>query len=180
MINIELKVKGFSRALLTELSTHRHGLEKLTKSTRFTLGRIAQEKDITSKTVQKYYYIPYDKFISKELKEKWIDARMFELETIKFLKKTFKTPNDSLKMYVNDYMLCNTKMVISATALRNLFVKRMDNSAFYQFRDMCLEIYKQIPEHWKPYFNVYKYVKIENEFYNDQPIYIRKYFFEGI
>jgi thymidylate synthase ThyX len=174
-VQIRLQIKDVTRAVLQEFARHRLGNEMTVKSTRYALHKIAEDKRIPDRfffnvednnnevynIVGDYYYIPEDNFNSEVEFVDWINARFDELLKIKYSKINYKLSNDHLKKYINEYMYCNINTVMSGTALKNFLRKRLDSVAWYQIRDLAIEIYKQIPGDWKPLFKVYKYKKIE-------------------
>ena len=175
-ISIDYEIYGVTRALLQEFARHPIGNAFVVKSTRYALHRIAKDERIESDSmeysneeiVKDYYYIPENDFVEPDERTNWIDNRYDELVQIWFYKTTHKMPNDKLKKYVHDYMYCNITGNISGQALYNMLRQRLDDVAWYQFQDLAKEIYKQIPEEWKPIFKVYKYNKLSHNLNYDE------------
>lgn len=165
-VQIEFEIYGITRSLMQEFSKHQIGVANITKSTRYTLGRIAKDERIVDENktiedirsiVETYYYIPE---IESWSIENWIIDRYKELLEIK-IKKLDGCKNDNLKHLINEFMLCNTAGTISGLSLKNMLKQRLDNTAWYQFQYLAKELYKEIPKEWKPLFEVYKYKKFQ-------------------
>lgn len=188
-VQMRVKIFNISRRCLQEFARHRFGNEMTVRSTRYSLHDISKDEDILldwdklcdplkfKETVAKYYYIPdFNEAIYFKTHSKngvkigynwWYYDRYEELKIIKKLKLN-GAKNDELKDYINENMYTNINTVMSATALINMLRKRLDKSAFYEFRDLAKAIYKAIPDKWKFLFNVYKYEKVDYKYLLDK------------
>ena len=170
-IQIRIQIFNTTRRVLQEFARHRYGNEMTVKSTRYALHKIAKDERINKldefdytfeEIVENYFYIPNNDFIDVCERDTWISNRFTELNDIVYYKNIYKIPNDKLKKYINENMFTDINTIMSGTALKNFFNKRISDKAFYEIRELAKLMYSKIPEEWKFLFS-YKKEKINEK-----------------
>ena len=127
-INLTYSIKGISRALLQELSRHRH-ISLSVESTRHTLKK--QLKDI------KWF---------DELPQEYLSlAQSFAL----FAATTPDLLNDELKYYLPEFWPVNLVLTSNIRELRHILTLRTAPAALKEFRDLARAMYEAVPEQFK-------------------------------
>ena len=127
-INLTYSIKGISRALLQEVSRHRH-ISLSVESTRHTLRK--QLKDI------KWF---------DELPREYLSlAQSFAL----FAATTPDLSNDELKYYVPEFWPVNLVLTSNIRELRHILNLRTAPAALKEFRDLARAMYEAVPEQYK-------------------------------
>ena len=128
-INLTYSVKGISRALLQEISRHRH-ISLSVESTRHTLRKQATEAFVCS-TFDDVY--KYDK------------AMGFVL----FAQFHNELTNDELKYYLPEFWPTNLILTANVRELRHILNLRTAPQALKEFRDLARELFNVVPEQFK-------------------------------
>ena len=127
-INLTYSIKGITRAVLQELSRHRH-ISLSVESTRHTLRK--QLKDIS---------------FFNDLPEGYQGlARSFAI----FAATTPDLTNDELKYYLPEFWPTNLVLTSNIRELRHMFDLRTAPAALREFRDLCHAMYEAVPKTFK-------------------------------
>ena len=128
-IYLTYSIKGISRALLQELSRHRH-LSLSVESTRHTLRKQATEEFVCSAFDNVYRH---DK------------AMGFVL----FADTYPDMPNDELKYYLPEFWPTNLVLTSNARELRHILKLRTAPQALKEFRDLAHAMFEVVPEEFR-------------------------------
>lgn len=123
----------FSRGLLQEFKTHRIASSDV-QSSRYTLKKLF--KDYDEKDAKKYLVLTGDDHIDSVLK--------YQLSAIA-LAVCIEKPNDKIKYIIPDALKTKLIWTINARSLRNLFRLRTSKMALWEFRQLCRDIYDELP-----------------------------------
>ena len=131
-INLTYSIKGISRALLQEVSRHRH-VSLSVESTRHTLKKYL-ERD--GGIMHLYAMIP----------AKYHTALQDFLYTVK---GSPDMPNDELKYYLPEFYPTNLVLTSNIRELRHIIDLRTAPAALMEFRNLCHAMYEAVPEEFK-------------------------------
>ena len=127
-INLTYSIKGISRALLQELSRHRH-ISMSVESTRHTLRK--QLENIT---------------FFNEVPEEYLGL----VHSVIFTAATYPNmPNDELKYYLAEFWPTNLVLTSNVRELRHILNLRTAPAALKEFRDLARAMYEAVPEQYK-------------------------------
>ena len=128
-IYLTYSVKGISRALLQELSRHRH-ISLSVESTRYTLRKQATEEFACSKFWDVYQ----------------LDKAM---GFVLFAQSHNDMPNDELKYFLPEFWPTNLILTSNVRELRHILNLRTAPQALKEFRDLAHELFNVVPEQFK-------------------------------
>lgn len=128
------EIIGISRAVLQELSRHRHASPSV-ESTRYTLKKLIKG-DIN---IQDCLVMTGD-----------MNVDMASIAAVKNLKRIIaenpNTTNDVLKYAIPEAFKTNERLTINARSLRNLLTLRLSKGALWEIRLLARAMFEQIPE----------------------------------
>lgn len=153
-INYTFKIDNITRALLQEIARHRH-ISLSVKSTRWALKKFVNgfnRKKIEGLDCSACN----DK--QKEIIAK-LENKVDELYSIIDSGVAVNIPNDILKYYITESINTSCVFTVNARELRHIFKLRTSSRALKEFRTLCFEIYKSLPEDHK---FMYKDIFINN------------------
>ncbi len=125
-INLTYSIKGISRALLQEVSRHRH-ISLSVESTRHTL-----KKNFKAVGAD----LPHEK--REYLFAMWCK-----------LKDNPNIPNDELKYYLPEFWPVNLVLTSNVRELRHILSLRTAPAALKEFRELARAMYEAVPEQYK-------------------------------
>jgi len=130
-INYTFDIDGVSRALLQELSRHRHASLSV-KSTRYTLKELKNATDLESFLVK----------IGPGFDPKW------NIDVLKNIQEMLKTgiSTDIVKYMLPEAYKTSLVWTINMRSLQNFLSLRTDKSALWEIRNLAHEVYNQVPE----------------------------------
>lgn len=163
-INLTYSVKGISRALLQELSRHRH-ISQSVESTRHTL-----KKNILADMEEELIlYAPMDIAFSDSScyvnKKECSTLGEFLVVLIRdIVEKHPEMPNDALKYFIPEFWPTNLILTSNIRELRHIIKLRTAPAALKEFQDLALALFLAVPEEYRYLLEdcVYK-EKTENE-----------------
>ena len=129
-INLTYSIKGISRALLQEVSRHRH-ISLSVESTRHTLRKFIATKRLIDVT---------------ECDE---DRLNFVLRLADFARKHSDMSNDELKYYLPEFWPTNLVLTSNIRELRHILNLRTAPQALKEFRVLARAMYEAVPEQFK-------------------------------
>ena len=161
-INYTFSVQGVTRALLQELSRHRH-MSLSVKSTRWALQKLTEEdvedfgNDLFVRT------LPHAKEV-----EQLLAATKENLKMLIRLRKS-GVPNDTLKYFIPEWTQTGLIMTVNARELMHIFTLRTQPNVLEEFRELCLHLYKELDRelsgtHTFLYNDCADWDKLEEEF----------------
>ena len=139
-INLTYSVKGISRALLQELSRHRH-ISLSVESTRHTLRK--QLKKLDNIDCPLWYPVP------SILEESWKLTRDFTNLFFNFWHKNSELSDDELKYFLPEFWPTNLILTSNIRELRHILNLRTAPQALKEFRDLAHELFNVVPEQFK-------------------------------
>ena len=134
-LNYTFSIEGISRALLQEISRHRH-TSPTVQSTRWAL------KKMECSDPSKCIYIPEE--LDDIDRARYIEACMHLLLLRKELSK--KYTNDIAKYATVESMLTKEVLTVNARSLINMFELRTSPAALKEFKDLMYKIYLALPQ----------------------------------
>ena len=132
-INLTYSIKGISRALLQEVSRHRH-ISLSVESTRHTLKRQVMSSG-------------YDWVDNECAKNDWLAMGIRTLRRI--IKLHPDWDNDELKYHIPEWWLTNLVLTSNVRELRHILNLRTAPAALKEFRDLARAMYQAVPEEYK-------------------------------
>ncbi len=141
-INLTYSIKGISRALLQEVSRHRH-ISLSVESTRHTLKKYLLSDSVKHYPVLK---IPAVDAITQQEYD-IVSEYLHILGDIARYKPDF--PNDELKYYLPEFWPTNLVLTSNVRELRHILNLRTAPAALKEFRDLARAMYEVIPEQFK-------------------------------
>ena len=131
-INLTYSIKGISRALLQELSRHRH-ISLSVESTRFTL--------------RKHLKSDFELWeISKGASGEWLKA----IENVKRIADQYpELQNDELKYFLPEFWPTNLILTTNIRELRHILNLRTAPQALKEFRNLAHQLFNVVPEQFK-------------------------------
>ena len=127
-INLTYSVKGISRALLQELSRHRH-ISLSVESTRHTLKK----------------QLDYTKFFD-ELPKEYLE---FGFHFVNFADAHPDMPNDKLKYYLPEFWPTNLILTSNVRELRHIIKLRTAPAALKEFQKLARALFDAVPDGFK-------------------------------
>lgn len=150
-LNYTFYIEGISRALLQELSRHRHASPSV-KSTRYTLKELKNEKPFLTSAydedigevitiidhhrADKYLVLTDEKYVN------WASYKALE-ELRKVLERGIS--NDLAKYCIPEAYKVSEQLTINARSLQNLLSLRSDKSALWEIRQLSRSLYNALP-----------------------------------
>jgi len=144
-LNLTFSISNISRALLQELSRHRH-MSLTVKSSRYTLSELkAESKFDTTNTSDMQRAMKYLVFTDEGI----VNAEA--VEALERLRRIINLgiSNDTSKYNLIEAYKTSLTLTINVRSLRNLLTLRTAPSALLEFRNLANEIYKQTPDDYK-------------------------------
>ena len=127
-ITLTYSIKGISRALLQEVSRHRH-ISLSVESTRHTLRKVLE-------------YTPFFDELTEEQRE-------FGFRFAQFADAHSDIPNDELKYYLPEFWPTNLVLTSNIRELRHILRLRTAPAALKEFRDLAHALYDAVPDQFK-------------------------------
>jgi thymidylate synthase (FAD) len=161
-IHYSFEITGISRGLLQELARHRIASYSV-QSSRYTLAKqLKQEKSfiVTDNKDITIYDLPRaDKYIVRPLHatkyDKVWQAQVRQLEELRKLVVETNEANDILKYLLPESFKTSLVITINMRSLQNLLSLRLNKSALWEFRLLCLHIIKALPaDHYYMYEDI--------------------------
>lgn len=146
-INLTYSVKGISRALLQELSRHRH-ISLSVESTRHTLKK--QLADESPKLLQAIREILPVLILTKNPEGNpsyWHEVHIAWLQWV--LKNNPDIPNDVLKYYLPEFWPTNLILATNIRELRHILKLRTAPAALKEFQLLAHALFLAIPEEYR-------------------------------
>lgn len=149
-INLTYSVKGISRALLQELSRHRH-ISLSVESTRHTLRKKIKDKSYRYEDMSSRYAVD-------PVFNGWMDKFAKFAESLSF------ACNDDLKYFLPEMWPTNLILTSNIRELRHIIKLRTAPAALKEFQDLAHALFMAVPEEYRYLLEdcVYK-EKTENE-----------------
>ena len=154
-INLTYRIQDISRALLQELSRHRH-ISLSVESTRHTL-----KKQLAEWGVHKYdagVNLPdnFDKYLNNLSHNTIISDPAGFIETAvrgaypAYVLKNFPDlPNDELKYFIPEFWPTRLILTLNIRELRHILKLRTHSSALMEFRKLGVELFTKVPDKFK-------------------------------
>lgn len=146
-----IRIIDVSRALLQELSRHRHASLSV-KSTRWALKKFIGNLNKV-----------YPDISNTKLDSNHIDLLMQldeiseQLDELLIIAAKSGLPNDIVKYYLQESLATKLMYTVNARELRHIFELRLSNRALQEFQQLCKEIYKALPkDHLFIYEDIFK------------------------
>ena len=127
-ITLTYSIKGISRALLQEVSRHRH-ISLSVESTRHTLRKVLE-------------YMPFFDELTEEQRE-------FVFRFAQFADAHPDMPNDELKYFLPELWPTNLVLTSNIRELRHILRLRTAPAALKEFRDLAHALYDAVPDQFK-------------------------------
>ena len=134
-LNFTFAVSGISRAMLAELSRHRHSSLSV-RSTRYTL------KKSLSVPIPELVVSSGDKEV-----DKIIDNTMMAI--VELCKRRPDIGRDVIKYAIPEALRVDLYWTINARSLRNVFKLRTSPAALPEFRQFCKQVWGELPDQVK-------------------------------
>ena len=139
-INLTYSIKGISRALLQELSRHRH-ISLSVESTRHTLRKKLDTFD---------QQLRENEVFAKGIIDNHEQKRISTLKKLhQFAEDNPDMPNDELKYYLPEFWPTNLVLTSNVRELRHILNLRTAPAALKEFRDLARAMYEGVPEQFK-------------------------------
>ena len=138
-INLTYSIKGISRALLQELSRHRH-ISLSVESTRHTLRKFLPKDDF-------YDVDDIERIISTLSHGSSYEECISDF--IDFALAHQNMPNDELKYFLPEFWPTNLILTSNVRELRHILDLRTAPQALKEFRDLAHELFNVVPEQFK-------------------------------
>ena len=140
-INLTYSIKGISRALLQELSRHRH-ISLSVESTRFTLRKKLEDGIEHYPVHAIMVQVP-----GIDTKFNLFDELFSVLGNIAAKNPDFS--NDELKYYIPEFWPTNLILTSNVRELRHILNLRTAPQALKEFRDLAHQLFNVVPEQFK-------------------------------
>ena len=146
-INLTYSIKGISRALLQELSRHRH-ISLSVESTRHTLKKqLADESPKLLQAIRELLPVLIQTKIPEDNPSYWHEVHIAWLQWV--LKKNPDIPNDMLKYYLQEFWPTNLILTTNIRELRHIIKLRTAPAALQEFQDLALALFLAVPEEYR-------------------------------
>jgi len=139
-INYTFHISEVSRALLQQLSRHRH-ISLSVQSTRWALNKTVQNDVVFSENEE---LILKDTSKAKILNDLKRTSDMLKAQLVAASKQGI--PNDILKYYIQESTMTKLILTLNARELRHIFKLRTSPRALKEFQRLCKEIYNVLPQ----------------------------------
>lgn len=152
-LNYTFHIEDVSRAYLQENSRHRHASPSV-KSSRFTLKELNDERPFIKKSwlgKDKYFLSRASKYIVLTDDNDVNEMSIIALDNLRILIAR-KKKNDKAKYSMPDAYKTKLTWTINARALQNLFSLRATAGVLWEFQNIALELFRQLPNDHKYLF----------------------------
>ena len=147
-ITYNIAISNISRAVLQELSRHRH-ISLSVQSTRWALKKIMSNDDIV---ISDMFDTVDNCFMDSENGKDLIKYYENIFGIIKYAAKN-NVANDIIKYFLPEAIKTKLIMTINARELRHIFRLRSKAPALKEFQNLVYEIYKELPNEHKFMFD---------------------------
>jgi thymidylate synthase (FAD) len=132
------EIGGISRALLQELVRHRIASYSV-ESTRWSLKNVLNDPGM----MLDFERIADEAIVDGSVKE--LSQKVYSL--MGSIKKYADAgeKNDVLKLFLPECFTTCLTLTINARSLRNMFKLRTVDAAFWEFKDLCIEMFREVP-----------------------------------
>lgn len=161
-LNYTFHIEDVSRVYLQENSRHRHASPSV-KSSRFTLKELKEEKPFIGKSwfcKDKYFINRASKYIVLTDDEEVNEMSIKALENLRILIAK-KKKNDKAKYSMPDAYKTKLTWTINARSLQNLFGLRAATGVLWEFQNIALELFNQLPDDHKYLFEEFINLPLE-------------------
>jgi len=134
------RVDGVSRALLQELSRHRH-ISLSVKSTRWALRKFAAN---LNRFKLDYSFVKLSNEQISILES--LDSISEELNALISKAAELQLPNDILKYYIQESTTTKLMLTLNARELRHIMTLRTSSRALREFRELCYSLHAELPD----------------------------------
>ena len=141
-ITLTYSIKGISRALLQEVSRHRH-ISLSVESTRHTLRTQLLEEEIEHYPVRNI--IAMDPSTGRSFN--FLTEYFNILENL--ARNDSELSNDELRYYVPEFWPTNLVLTVNIRELRHILNLRTSPAALKEFRELCHAMYEAVPDEYK-------------------------------
>ena len=173
-INYTFIIQNISRSLLQQIARHRH-ISMSVQSTRYTLQRLNDVKAMRIGFSGLLMLLAFNSIPTEEHMELLVDTADELYEGVMFFQKEGGMTNDELKYFLPESYPTSLMLTLNARALMEMFQKRTGKEALKEFRFLCLNLYKALPqEHQNIYKDVCDWKALEYYFIQDTMVLIDK------
>ena len=161
-LNYTFHIEDVSRVYLQENSRHRHASPSV-KSSRFTLKELKEEKPFIGKSwfcKDKYFINRASEYIVLTDDEEVNEMSIKALENLRILIAK-KKKNDKAKYSMPDAYKTKLTWTINARSLQNLFGLRAAPGVLWEFQNVALELFNQLPDDHKYLFEEFINLPLE-------------------
>lgn len=142
-LNYNFFIEDVSRAVLQEISRHRH-VSLSVKSSRWALNKFISNMKKYVPRFDKYKLTEEHNQILSEL-----DFLSFEIDKLMQEASQKGIPNDVLKYYIQESITTSMMFTVNARELLHIFNLRTKPNVLFEFRELCKKLYDSLPEEHK-------------------------------
>lgn len=143
------RIENITRALLQELARHRH-ISLSVKSTRYTLRKEALKNKFALNFKTPIFMAYFSK--QQEAYKQLLNA-LDEMEKTIINAINVGIKNDVVKYFVPEALTTKLIMTVNLRELRHILALRTRHNVLAEFRWLCFELYKALPEDHKFLFS---------------------------
>lgn len=143
------RIENITRALLQELARHRH-ISLSVKSTRYTLRKEALKNKFALNFKTPIFMAYFSK--QQEAYKQLLNA-LDEMEKTIINAINVGIKNDVVKYFVPEALTTKLIMTVNLRELRHILALRTGHNVLEEFRWLCFELYKALPEDHKFLFS---------------------------
>jgi thymidylate synthase (FAD) len=143
------RIENITRALLQELARHRH-ISLSVKSTRYTLRKEALKNKFALNFKTPIFMAYFSK--QQEAYKQLLNA-LDEMEKTIINAINVGIKNDVVKYFVPEALTTKLIMTVNLRELRHILMLRTGHNVLAEFRWLCFELYKALPEDHKFLFS---------------------------
>ena len=143
------RIENITRALLQELARHRH-ISLSVKSTRYTLRKEALKNKFALNFKTPIFMAYFSK--QQEAYKQLLNA-LDEMEKTIINAINVGIKNDVVKYFVPEALTTKLIMTVNLRELRHILALRTGHNVLAEFRWLCFELYKALPEDHKFLFS---------------------------
>ncbi len=143
------RIENITRALLQELARHRH-ISLSVKSTRYTLRKEALKNKFALNFKTPIFMAYFSK--QQEAYKQLLNA-LDEMEKTIINAINVGIKNDVVKYFVPEALTTKLIMTVNLRELRHILMLRTGHNVLEEFRWLCFELYKALPEDHKFLFS---------------------------
>lgn len=145
---LTFELKGYSRAVLQQVSRHRMASTSV-QSTRYTINKMVDNYDFHN---YHEYFVEVDDLTDA------INSQNVE-RTISILKEQIidgeKLPNDKIKYTFPESLKVTSQLTINLRSLMNFMKQRLDSHALWEIREMAKLMYDELDDNYKELIDLY-------------------------